>query len=249
MRAREAVLFLLAAAVLTAHTSQATPFVPDFSNGPVVFDFEDGLQGWTLENAVQRVNTQILGGQWAILGDGLVIGPWVPGTMHTARSLMSMTINLTEVATFGFDQFSLGERRAVGLVRIERFPSGGRAISAFGFEVGPTGENPETRVYDLAFSFDTSERLGFPLERVLEIGIWWEGIDGTEPEDQLAFIDNITLTPIPEPSTLLLCTVGLGALALVGRRRKTRGLLLALGLALAAASKPAQAVPRRAPRR
>ena len=53
----------------------AVPFVPDFSNGPVVFDFEDGLQGWVPDGAVPRLQTQVLGGQWPILGDGLIPTP------------------------------------------------------------------------------------------------------------------------------------------------------------------------------
>ena len=41
---------------------------------PIVFDFEDGLQGWTLVLAAQRVQTQSLGGEWAIFLDRLVKG-------------------------------------------------------------------------------------------------------------------------------------------------------------------------------
>ena len=47
--------------------------------GTIVFDFEDGLQGWELFGSAQRVQTQLLGGEWAIFGDGfldqLVDGP------------------------------------------------------------------------------------------------------------------------------------------------------------------------------
>ncbi len=39
---------------------------------PIVFDFEDGLQGWELHGATQRVQTKVLGGEWAIFGDGIV---------------------------------------------------------------------------------------------------------------------------------------------------------------------------------
>ncbi len=38
---------------------------------PIVFDLEDGLQGWTFEGAT-RVQTQLLGGEWAIFGDGIL---------------------------------------------------------------------------------------------------------------------------------------------------------------------------------
>ncbi len=40
----------------------------------IVFDFEDGLQGWTVEGSPQRVQTQVLGGDWAIFADRLVKG-------------------------------------------------------------------------------------------------------------------------------------------------------------------------------
>ncbi len=36
---------------------------------PIVFDFEDGLQGWELTGSAQRVQTQVLGGKWAIFGN------------------------------------------------------------------------------------------------------------------------------------------------------------------------------------
>ena len=56
------VLIALLAFALPAHAAPA----------PIVFDFEDGLQGWELNGSAQRVQTQVLGGGWAIFGDGLV---------------------------------------------------------------------------------------------------------------------------------------------------------------------------------
>ncbi len=44
------------------------------ARAPIVFDFEDGLQGWELVLAAQRVQTQSLGGEWAIFLDRLVKG-------------------------------------------------------------------------------------------------------------------------------------------------------------------------------
>ena len=38
---------------------------------PIVFDFEDGLQGWTLGGSTQRVQTQVLGGNGQFSGTGL----------------------------------------------------------------------------------------------------------------------------------------------------------------------------------
>jgi hypothetical protein len=37
---------------------------------PIVFDFEDGLQGWELHGAATRVQTQLLGGNGRSLGMG-----------------------------------------------------------------------------------------------------------------------------------------------------------------------------------
>ena len=45
---------------------------------PIVFDFEDGLQDWEVHASAQRVQTQILGGEWAIFGDGFVSPPEAP---------------------------------------------------------------------------------------------------------------------------------------------------------------------------
>jgi hypothetical protein len=63
---------VLAALLWPACAATAVPFVPDFSDGPVVFDFEDGLQGWVASGSVEHVATDALGGQWALFGDGLV---------------------------------------------------------------------------------------------------------------------------------------------------------------------------------
>ncbi len=58
-------LFLAIATIGLALPVQAAP-------APIVFDFEDGLQGWELHGSAQRVQTQVLGGEWAIFGDGVL---------------------------------------------------------------------------------------------------------------------------------------------------------------------------------
>ena len=58
-------LLLAIATIGVALPAQAAP-------APIVFDFEDGLQGWELHGAAFRLPTQILGGEWAIFGDGIV---------------------------------------------------------------------------------------------------------------------------------------------------------------------------------
>ena len=60
-------LLLAIATIGLALPVQAAP-------APIVFDFEDGLQGWELHGGATRVQTQVLGGEWAIFMDNLVNG-------------------------------------------------------------------------------------------------------------------------------------------------------------------------------
>ena len=58
---------------LAGWTLLITVGLPLPSHGvPIVFDFEDGLQGWELHGSAQRVQTQVPGGEWAIFGDGFL---------------------------------------------------------------------------------------------------------------------------------------------------------------------------------
>jgi len=64
-RSRTHASLVLIALLALALPAQAAP-------APIVFDFEDGLQGWTLGGSAQRVQTQVLGGEWAIFLDGFL---------------------------------------------------------------------------------------------------------------------------------------------------------------------------------
>ncbi len=61
---------------------------------PIVFDFEDGLQGWKLHGSAQRVQTQLLGGEWAIFGDALIEFGAGISTGIDFTNLSSMTMNI-----------------------------------------------------------------------------------------------------------------------------------------------------------
>lgn len=76
------------------------------TNGmPIVFDFEDGLQVWELYGAATRVQTHVLGGEWAIFGDGLLPG----------EASISVEMDLTGIASISVKQFFAdGEHRPDG---------------------------------------------------------------------------------------------------------------------------------------
>jgi hypothetical protein len=172
---------------------------------PIVFDFEDGLQGWTLEGSAQRVSTQALGGQWAIFGDGNVEG----------GASMSLQADLTNVASIELDRFHLGGFFTVAAITLHVEKDGNPIVTAdFDATVNPT-----------RLVFDTGNIHG-----VHQVTLnWASGVPCDAPPGLacpavippnafLALLDNITLVPIPEPSTLLLVGLGLTAVALRRQR-------------------------------
>ena len=75
---------------------------------PIVFDFEDGLQGWELHGSATRVQTQLLGGQWAVLGDGFSQDDTTGLPLDV---FISREIDLAGIGSVSLDQFFLdGER-------------------------------------------------------------------------------------------------------------------------------------------
>jgi hypothetical protein len=178
---------------------------------PIVFDFEDGLQGWELHGAATRVQTQILGGEWAIFGDG-VLDPccWVDLienefiTNHGTH--MSLTIDLTEIRSITLEQFliegdGVGPSLFTEVDLIENIFVG----AWFVFEPVSPG-NPNLWAVDL------SDAVG-----IRRVEIVWTGISGAELAPIVAFIDNVTFHPVPEPATAVLLGLGLVALAAVRR--------------------------------
>ena len=92
-RVRASVVSALVAFLSLALPAYAAP-------APIVFDFEDGLQGWELHGSAQRVQTQVLGGEWAIFGDGFV----APGEFG-GGTFISIRADLTNVASISVEQF------------------------------------------------------------------------------------------------------------------------------------------------
>ncbi len=169
---------------------------------PIVFDFEDGLQGWELHGAATRVQTQVLGGEWSIFGDGLVQG-----------ASISIEMDLTDFASISLEHFFIDgneDRLSLSLNN-----EGLRTVFPSPFGVVQSG-NPSVRAVDV------STRTG-----VWSVGILWNHsiivvspfpIEIPTPPPVVAFIDNITFHPVPEPGTLALLAVSLAALG-IGRRR------------------------------
>lgn len=182
---------------------------------PIVFDFEDGLQGWTLHGSAQRVNTQVLGGQWAVFGDGLADG---------GASIFNV-LNLTDIDSIIVDAFFPGTPSPLvpTLIAFLDHAIDGKLV----FYVEPTrdGEGNAGRLtYDLPPLFGA----GVTLAWAVDVGKCRRApCPPREPDSRLAFIDNITLVPIPEPATLLLVLGGLATLL----RARRRGALIALAFA------------------
>lgn len=200
------VLGLACELLLGGSRAQAIPLVPDFSNGPIVFDFENGLQGWTLRGSTERIQSDLLGGEWAILGGGL---------------------EGQERSTMFFPYVALTD---AGLLSLDYF---GSSVPDFHLAIYPA---PYPRPSPGTFEgplLTTTLVLGFQLD---PIRVANDGADGGTvtfdlsrwgwawsphilwPLGNAMVIDNITLIPIPEPSTLAL--VGLGVAGLVWRWRR-----------------------------
>ncbi len=188
-------LLVLTCALLCSARAQAAP-------APIVFDFEDGLQGWELSGSAQRVQTQILGGEWAIFGDGLAQG-----------ASISIEMDLTDFASISLEHFFIDgneDRLSLSLNN-----EGLRTVFPSPFGVVQSG-NPSVRAVDV------STRTG-----VWSVHILWNHsiivvspfpIEIPTPPPVVAFIDNITFHPVPEPGTLVLLVFGLSA-TIIGCRR------------------------------
>ncbi len=198
-------LFLAIATIGLALPVHAAP-------APIVFDFEDGLQGWTLSGSAQRVQTQVLGGEWAIFGDG-VVSPHtgfelIDGMFVPSGTALSMSFDLTGIASISVEQFFIdGNEDELFFLRgidlIENISIG--TLEAL--DVIEPG-NPSLRGVDVS-SINGVGIIGFA---------WGFEFESVPPQTIVAFIDNITFHPVPEPSTLGLLIVSLAALVITRRQ-------------------------------
>ena len=179
---------ILVAAALLNHGTPAYG-APD----PIVFDFEDGLQGWTLEGSTQRVQTHLLSGQWAIFGDGSA----------EEAAFISIETDLTNIASISVEQFFIaGDEN--GLLFFEAIQTIHFSVP---FDVVEPG-NPSTRTVDVSFLTGVRPQIGVS---------WWSIRLQEHPGPIVGFIDNITFHPVPEPGTLVL--FGSALVGLAGLRR------------------------------
>ncbi len=189
---------VLTCAVLCSARAQAAP-------APIVFDFEDGLQGWELQGSAQRVQTQILGGEWAIFGDGRRFER--PG-----QTAIRMEADLTGIASISVEQFFLDGREDGLILFVAGECSEGGVPSCIGLDVGPfvilEPGNPSLMTVDVR---SIGENLGISI-------IWFGTRTAPSPTALVAFIDNITFHPVPEPGTLGLLAGSLVALVIARRR-------------------------------
>jgi len=185
---------------------------------PIVFDFEDGLQGWELGGSAQRVQTQLLGGQWAIFGDGLADG----GTR------IFIDIDLSGIHAVTVEQlFVAGDEN--GLFFFVENPTS--VIVLFFSEVEPG--NPSIRIADVS-----------SLQGVGRYGIWWGRHTAPQfPDPLVAFIDNIIFHPVPEPTSFFLVAFGVIGVAVLRWRRRARSVIGTLALLLFFSPPTAAAAP------
>ncbi len=183
---------------------------------PIVFDFEDGLQGWELHGSATRVQTQILGGEWAIFGDGLIEG----------GASMSIVRDVTNIASISVEQFFSGNAplQTLGTSFLSIDVDNHFALGIAGTLLSQSTANPGTRVFDLR---------GLGGNYIIEF--LWGSIGSTicfpgpcpppflpTPEHSLGFIDNITFHPVPEPSSWFLLSLGIAGMVMIRRKVAAR---------------------------
>jgi len=108
---------------------------------PIVFDFEDGLQGWSFRGFVSRTQTNALGGEWVLYGDGT----------RAAGAYISIEMDLTDVASISLEQaFRSGDEDGLtlflGRTLIENIFIGTHKVmrTSSRYETAPDGTNTKS---------------------------------------------------------------------------------------------------------
>ncbi len=177
-----------------AFPAQAAP-------APIVFDFEDGWQGWK-HGGAHRESTDALGGSYAISID--------------ADQIIWIEIDLAGIRAMTFDVFIPGPWRDTSHVNVYLPFRVKKSLQRLFATPENPFPNPDIRYLDLS-----------DVNQVVRLEIYWASPDSytlcsgggecfTPPTP--AFIDNITFHPVPEPSTLVLLAVSLVALVISRRR-------------------------------
>ncbi len=223
-------LLLLVVAVATALPAGSVALTLDPSEGAAVFDFEDGLQGWTLQGSAERVETGVLGGEWAVFGDGLAGGPPTPSG---GGARMTLRFDPVEIAAVELDLFFLGNWE--GMVPAAVVTVGGRALNEDGTtreifadlpllppDPGALLSNPNRRALDLT---PLNRPAWGQLDISWSLGLCLLGPGGLcrdlDTDDRLlALVDNVTIVPVPEPGTAALLAFGAASLTLARRGRR-----------------------------
>jgi hypothetical protein len=172
---------------------------------PLVFDFESGVQGWTL-GAVERVSGSPLGEDFAIFGEAQVVGG--PPPPHA----MWIELDLSPYESLTFARLQADPADPVAdFVRVSIRPipdPGGLFFPDPGVSLVATAEdpfpNPDLRRVDLS-----------NFEGVHTVTFHW--VANLVPHS--GFVDDITFHPIPEPSSALLLSLGLVLLRTATRSR------------------------------
>jgi hypothetical protein len=202
----------------------------DLSTGTHVFDFEDGLQGWHPCGSAERVSTGVLGGDWAVFGDGLAGLPVPPTDPGGAARLLLEIEPIREVEWIEVDLFFLGTYAdlvpdVVVVAQLNALSEEGFVDAVFPVRLlapDPTTRmtNPGRRVLAIPEVIRGQRLIGVDLQWSLGSCVSFPPSDtclGLEGPNRLsALIDNVTFLPEPDsqPAVILL------TLALVAYRRK-----------------------------
>ncbi len=179
---------------------------------PIVFDFEDGEQGWLLISGAQRQETSVLGGSYAVFGRD--------------DAALRLELDLTNIQSFTLEQLWLSpvqETTNLVTVMVHGTDASGNSIrkrdrdgvSLIGDAANPF-PNPDLRSFDIS---------GF--EGMASVAIFWNAI-ACIPEDPcvglnfIGYVDNITFHPVPEASSWLYLSLGIAGVVMIRRKLASR---------------------------